>query len=132
LEKESTFYFQRQTSQMRLVEITLLHTYNVAITAKTVDQTQLIQLSDHLEQYEKDSAALGTSNPTAAIKGFEGAHAALVNLVTAAKPAAEEGINRGTHRAGQVIRCRSQDPHKEFQHRSESHHVMQETLHESI
>jgi hypothetical protein len=86
LEDEYTFYFERQTSQMRLVEITLLHTYNVAIAAKPVDQAQLLQLSDHLEQYEKDSAALETSDPTAAIKGFESAHAALVDLVTAVKP----------------------------------------------
>jgi hypothetical protein len=86
LEDESTFYFERQRSQMHLVEITLLHTYNVAIAAKPVDQAQLLQLSDHLEQYEKDSAALETSDPTVSIKRFESAHAALVNLVTAAKP----------------------------------------------
>jgi hypothetical protein len=84
--KESTFYFQRQTSQLGLVEITILQRYNTAITAKSIDQVQLLQLSDHLEQYEKDFAALPTSDPTAAIKGFESAHAALVKLVTAAKP----------------------------------------------
>jgi hypothetical protein len=86
LENESTFYSERQTSQMRLVEITLLHTYNIVIAAKPVDQLQLLQLSDHLEQYEKDSAALETSDPTAAIKAFESAHAALVDLVIASKP----------------------------------------------
>ena len=85
MEAESTFYFVRQKEQMRLVEITVLQKYNAAIAAKPINEVQLLQLSDRLEQYEKDSAALSTSDPTAAINAFERAHVALVNLVTATK-----------------------------------------------
>jgi hypothetical protein len=86
METESIFYFDRQTQQRRLVEITLLQKYNTAITAKPIDQGQLLQLSDHLQQFEKGSATLSTSDPTSAIKVFESAHTALVNLVAATKP----------------------------------------------
>ena len=85
METESTFYLTRQAEQMRLVEITVLRKYNVAIEAKPINEVQLLQLSDRLEQYEKDSAALSTCDPTAAIKAFESAHTALINLVTATK-----------------------------------------------
>jgi hypothetical protein len=86
MQKESAFYFDRQTSQMDLVEITLLQKYNAAIAVKSIDSMQLLVLSDHLEQYEKDSAAHAASDPAAAIKGFESAHAALIKFVTATKP----------------------------------------------
>lgn len=83
MEQEAAFYVDRQTKAMSAVNDTLLSTYGIAIKTKPIDQELLLQLSDRLQQHQKDVAALSTSDPTKAITGFESAHTALVNLITA-------------------------------------------------
>jgi hypothetical protein len=92
MEQEAAFYFDRQTKAMSAVNEILLEMYGVAIKANPIDQELLLQLSDRLQQQQKDVAALSTSDPTKAIAGFESAHAALVNLITAGPSANKKDL----------------------------------------
>ncbi len=83
METEAAAFFQRQTTAMNTVNITLIGKYNVTIANSPIDQAFLLKLSDRLRQHQKDVVALSTSDPTDAIKGFEATHVALVKLVTA-------------------------------------------------
>jgi hypothetical protein len=92
MEEEATFFFNRETTEMNTVNLSLLDNYNITIKAKSVDQGLLLQLSDRLQQHQKDVAALSTADPTKAISGFESSHAALVKLVTAPSSANKKDL----------------------------------------
>ncbi len=83
IEKESVDFFSLQQNDLGETGNTLLSDYETARNAKPVNQTDLIQLSYRIKQYEKDAAALPATDPTKAIIEFEKSHAALVRLITA-------------------------------------------------
>jgi len=88
IEKESADLFSLQQNDLGDTGNTLFSAYEAARNAKPVNQADLLQLSDRIKQYEKDEAALPTTDPTKAITEFEKSHAALVKVITA--PASEK------------------------------------------
>jgi hypothetical protein len=84
IEEESKYYFARETQTTNGYGVMLFSTYDKV--RKTADTAELLQIGDRITQYERDSAALKTSDPTQATNAFEKSHVALVNFVTA-KPA---------------------------------------------
>ena len=83
IEKESADFFSLQKNDLRDTGTSFLSDYETARNAKPVNQADLLQLSDRIKQYEKDAAALPTTDPTKAIGDFEKSHTALVKLITA-------------------------------------------------
>jgi hypothetical protein len=82
LELETTGFFDRSTTAVHGTHIMLLSAYETARTAPSVNQADLLQITDALKQNAKDEATGAASDPTKAIKAFEDAHAELVKLVT--------------------------------------------------
>lgn len=83
MEKESADFYSLQQNDLGETGNTLLSDYETARNAKPVDPAELLQLSDRIKQYEKDAAALPSTDPTKAIIEFERSHAALVKVITA-------------------------------------------------
>jgi hypothetical protein len=83
---ESKDLYSRQKTTLDGTGIFLFADYNKLIGKPPVDAAELLQLSDRIKQYEKDSAALSASDPTQAIAGFQKAHDALVKAVLATGP----------------------------------------------
>jgi hypothetical protein len=82
METESAGLFGRVATDANTFYLGVLGNYNIAIAAKPVNQVEVLELSIELERAEKTLAAIPTSDPSAAIKGFGTAHAALVELIT--------------------------------------------------
>jgi len=98
IEGESTMFYARQKATTEQTGVILFADYKDVSTPKLkdptkpasitnplvpVDKAELLQLSDRIKQYEKDSTALPSTDPTSAIKAFESAHTALVALISA-------------------------------------------------
>lgn len=82
IEKESADFYSLQQSDLGDTGNTLFSDYETARNAKPVDPADLLELSDRIKQYEKDAAALPSTDPTKGILEFEKAHAALVKVIT--------------------------------------------------
>jgi hypothetical protein len=85
LSKESTDFYARQKSTLSDTGVLLLRDYNTAQSRTPADSMELLQLSNLIKQYEKDSAALAACDPSKAIEGFQKAHDALVKAILAPK-----------------------------------------------
>jgi hypothetical protein len=83
MEAEASGFFQRVTTDTNTFYLGVLGSYNNALVAEPVNQVLVLQLSNELQQSEKNLTALSASDPTSAINGFESSHEALVNLITA-------------------------------------------------
>lgn len=92
IEVESAYYYDREQQGVSLTGVTLFADYNKARVAVPVNQAELLQLSDRIKQYQKDSAALKASDPTKAIACFENAHDALIKLILAPKDKKKESM----------------------------------------
>lgn len=85
LSKESTDFYARQKSTLSDSGVLLFKDYNTAQSKTPADPAELLQISDRIKQYEKDSAALAACDPAKAIEGFQKAHDALVKTILAPK-----------------------------------------------
>jgi hypothetical protein len=83
---ESRDIYTRQKTTLDGTGTFLFVDYNKLIGKPGPDPTELLQLSDRIKQYEKDSVALKSSDPMQAIAGFQKAHDALVKAMLASGP----------------------------------------------
>lgn len=92
--KESRELYSRQKSALGETGITLFSDYETARQAKPVNPAELLQLSDRIKQYQKDSAAIGDTNPAEAIAAFQSSHDALVEAILAPKDKKKESMEQ--------------------------------------
>ncbi len=81
LSNESTEFYARQQSTLSATGVMLYHDYNMAAQKSTASPSELLQITDRIKQYRKDSATATSSNPAKAIDAFQKAHEALVNVI---------------------------------------------------
>jgi hypothetical protein len=88
---ESSGLYAREKTTVGGTGVRLFADYGKDIQAHA-DPAQILQLSDRIKQYEKDSAALAGTDPAPAIAGFQKAHDALVKAILAPKDQKKESI----------------------------------------
>jgi len=92
ISKESNELYARQKSTLGATGVILFHDYDVARQAKPVNSAELMQLSDRIKLYQRDTALIGDSDPAKAIAGFQKSHDALVAAILAPKEKKKESL----------------------------------------
>lgn len=85
LSRESTLLYERRKSALGQTGIIVFRNYAVARARTPSNSVELLQLSDRIKQYERDTTRIGASDPTLAIESFRDAHDKLVKVILAPK-----------------------------------------------
>jgi hypothetical protein len=93
LGKEATELYQRQQSTLGATGDMLFHDYKLASQKSPPNSAELLQLTDRIKQYRKDSAAIASSDPTKAIDAFQKAHQALVDAIVEPKQDKKQSVS---------------------------------------
>ena len=93
LSNESTEFYARRQSTLGETGVILFRDYNTASAKSPANPAELMELTDRIKQYRKDSAALAASNPAKAIDTFKKAHDALVSAIESPKQDKKQSIS---------------------------------------
>jgi hypothetical protein len=90
--KESTDLYERQKSTLGATGVMLFHDYDTQRQASPINPALLMELSDRIKQYQKDSTLIGNADPAGAIAAFQKSHDALVDAILAPKEKKKESL----------------------------------------
>jgi hypothetical protein len=92
ISKESTDLYERRKSTLGATGVMLFHDYDTERKASPINPALLMELSDRIKQYQKDSTLIGDANPADAISAFQKSHDALVDAILAPKEKKKESL----------------------------------------
>lgn len=92
ISKESTDLYERRKSTLGATGVMLFHDYDTERKASPINPALLMELSDRIKQYQKDSTLIGNSGPASAIAAFQKSHDALVDAILAPKEKRKESL----------------------------------------
>jgi hypothetical protein len=92
ISKESAELYARQKATLGATGDYLFFDYAQASKATPVNSAMLLELSDRIKQFRKDSALLSDGDPSKAIDAFQKSHDALVAAILAPKEKKKESL----------------------------------------
>ncbi len=92
MSKESRELYARQRLTLRATGVILFHDYDVARRAQSANSAVLMELSDRIKRYRRDTALIDEADPSRAIQAFQRSHDALVEVILAPKEKKKESL----------------------------------------